>query len=129
MGRELEARASTRIDVGEKGCGRQVPWIAVDSTNKAPNGRASVRIKSNRAYNHGLFIVDLAHVPTTICGTWRGIGSLMSVNLRTLNFMTLHTGRDCTANKNAPFEDRMKTSYCDIVAPGQDSNAVCTIEL
>lgn len=29
-----------------------------------------MRITSNRSYNHGLFILDLAHMPGGICGTW-----------------------------------------------------------
>ena len=46
-------------------------YIGVDSTNVATApGRTSVRITSNKSYNHGLFILDLAHMPGGICGTW-----------------------------------------------------------
>jgi len=46
-------------------------YIGVDSTNVAMGtGRNSIRITSNKSYNHGLFILDLAHMPGGICGTW-----------------------------------------------------------
>lgn len=32
-------------------------------------GRDAIRIMSNNVYNHGLFILDLAHMPQG-CGTW-----------------------------------------------------------
>jgi hypothetical protein len=43
-------------------------YIGVDSENKAATGRNSVRIKSKAVYNHGLFILDLAHMPGSACG-------------------------------------------------------------
>ena len=33
-------------------------------------GRPSVRIASKKAWTHGLFIGDFAHVPAGVCGTW-----------------------------------------------------------
>lgn len=46
-------------------------YIGVDSTNKATGrGRDSVRIESKTLYTHGLFIVDLQHMPASTCGTW-----------------------------------------------------------
>jgi Glycosyl hydrolases family 16 len=48
-------------------------YIGVDYTNTYdPNGagRPSVRIQSQNVYNHGLFILDLAHMPASTCGTW-----------------------------------------------------------
>ena len=41
----------------------------VDSSNQAPSGRESVRLTSTKSYNEGLFILDVAHMPTG-CGTW-----------------------------------------------------------
>jgi hypothetical protein len=46
--------------------------ISVDTTNKWPNGgpgRPAVRIISDNTYTHGLFILDLNHMPYG-CGTW-----------------------------------------------------------
>lgn len=45
-------------------------YMGVDHTNVAPGGRQSVRIESNTKYTHGLIILDLAHMPGSICGTW-----------------------------------------------------------
>jgi hypothetical protein len=45
--------------------------MGVDHTNVASGaGRASVRLTSKKSYNHGLVILDLAHMPGGICGTW-----------------------------------------------------------
>lgn len=51
-----------------------VARLSVDTTNKFPvgiagGGRSSVRVISNNAYTHGLFIADIKHMPTG-CGTW-----------------------------------------------------------
>ena len=46
--------------------------ISVDTTNKWPNGgpgRPAVRLISDNTYTHGLFILDLNHMPYG-CGTW-----------------------------------------------------------
>ncbi|OBT60169.1 hypothetical protein VE03_10456 [Pseudogymnoascus sp. 23342-1-I1] len=44
--------------------------LHVDHTNIAPSGRASVRLTSNKSYTHGLFVTDIAHIPSGVCGTW-----------------------------------------------------------
>jgi len=103
-------------------------YIGADHTGLYPNGgpgRPSVRLTSNNNYTHGLFIIDLSHMPFG-CGTWPAfwtfgpswpnngeIGTLSDplkygawlilkidiiegVNLNTLNAMTLHTTPNCT---------------------------------
>ena len=46
-------------------------YIGVDNKNIADSGgRQSVRLTSFKGYNHGLVILDLAHMPGNICGTW-----------------------------------------------------------
>ena len=47
-------------------------YIGADHTGFYPNGgpgRPSVRLTSNNNYTHGLFILDLSHMPFG-CGTW-----------------------------------------------------------
>ncbi|KAI8954064.1 glycoside hydrolase family 16 protein [Xylaria longipes] len=47
--------------------------LGVDSINTystSDKGRPSVRITSNDAFTHGLFIADFAHMPSSTCGTW-----------------------------------------------------------
>lgn len=46
--------------------------IKSDTTGLFPNGgpgRPSIRITSDNTYNHGLFIMDMKHMPAG-CGTW-----------------------------------------------------------
>ncbi|GAB1204121.1 hypothetical protein APSETT445_002770 [Aspergillus pseudonomiae] len=90
-------------------------YMGVDYKNAAPDGRQSVRISSNKVYNHGLFILDLAHMP--------GKG----VNEQTNNQYALHTSDSCTIN-NSGFSGSLLTSNCYINAPGQASNAGCGIK-
>jgi hypothetical protein len=45
-----------------------VSW-GVDSTNKTPEGRPSVRLSSKKTYNNGLVVLDVEHMPVG-CGTW-----------------------------------------------------------
>lgn len=50
--------------------GNNSVYIGVDHTNAAPSGRDSVRLTSNTMYTHGLYILDLTHMPGGICGVW-----------------------------------------------------------
>lgn len=43
-------------------------YLGVDYKNKAPNGRASVRLESKKLYQKGLFVLDVAHMPSSTCG-------------------------------------------------------------
>ena len=45
-----------------------VAW-GVDTTNVTPQGRPSIRLESKKAYEAGLVVLDVAHMPTG-CGTW-----------------------------------------------------------
>jgi hypothetical protein len=82
---------------------------ADDTQHLAPGAnRNSVRIGSNKAYDGGLFIADLAAMPYG-CGVWPSwwtvgpgwpnggeIDVLEGVNLGTTNQYTLHTSSGCT---------------------------------
>ncbi|KAE8445251.1 hypothetical protein EG329_013623 [Mollisiaceae sp. DMI_Dod_QoI] len=72
-------------------------------------GRDSVRITSNKAWIHGLVILDLAHMPSTDCGSWPAfwmmgpnwpaggeIDIIEGVNSNTVNQISLHTNDNCT---------------------------------
>lgn len=91
--------------------GNQI-YMGVDwTTANTVNGRSSVRTSSNKAYTHGLFIADIAHMPDSICGVWPAfwtfgpnwpasgeIDIIEGVNLNSLDTITLHTSAGCTAN-------------------------------
>ncbi|KAI1924722.1 hypothetical protein LOZ64_000599 [Ophidiomyces ophidiicola] len=115
-------------------------WLGVDRTNIAPKGRRSVRITSKKAYNQGLFIADFAHVPGNMCGAWPAFWMLgpnwpyggeidiyEGVNLEVQNSVTLHTGPNCTISQNITSTGRVRTTNCDVAAPGQKHNEGCQI--
>jgi len=95
-------------------------YLGVDSTtvlspNPTPGnpGRASVRLSSNKAYTHGLFIADISHMPGGICGVWPAfwtfgpnwptsgeIDIIEGVNLAATDSITLHTSSGCSMTNN-----------------------------
>ncbi|KAI4234342.1 MAG: hypothetical protein L6R40_006763 [Gallowayella cf. fulva] len=92
----------------------QVTW-GVDHANAASGrGRNSIRLTSKAQYTHGLVILDIAHMPASVCGVWPAfwmtgpnwphsgeIDILEGVNTGTQNQMTMHTSAGCTlANAN-----------------------------
>lgn len=42
----------------------------VSTEQSTPNGRPSIRLTSKESYQSGLIVVDVAHMPGGICGTW-----------------------------------------------------------
>lgn len=44
-------------------------FMTVDSEKVAPDGRGSVRVESQQFFNHGLFIIDIVHMPGGKCFT------------------------------------------------------------
>jgi len=112
----------------------------VEHANVVQNGRQSIRIESKNTYNQGLIIADIAHMPGSICGTWPAfwtigpdwptngeIDIIEGVNSQTFNAMTLHTGPGCSISSNQKALGQVKTSNCDINAPGQGQNVGCGI--
>jgi hypothetical protein len=46
-------------------------YIGVDHTTVAQGrGRRSVRVETKKSYHHGLFVLDLYHMPASMCGVW-----------------------------------------------------------
>jgi Glycosyl hydrolases family 16 len=115
--------------------------MAVDSTNVAiGRGRDSIRISSKKAYNHGLVILDLAHMPGGQCGTWPAfwllgpgwpnngeIDIIEGVNSQTTNSFAGHTNAGCSITNTGAFSGTMNTPNCDVNAPGQGTNVGCAI--
>ncbi|OJZ92578.1 glycoside hydrolase family 16 protein, partial [Aspergillus luchuensis CBS 106.47] len=116
-------------------------YMGVDHTNIAgSSGRQSVRISSDATYNHGLFILDLGHMPGGVCGTWPAfwlvgadwpnngeIDIIEGVNQQSGNDMTLHTSDGCSVSSSADFTGSMTTDNCYVSAAGQSNNAGCGI--
>ena len=115
-----------------------VPAWGVDnktvlSTSSA--GRASVRMSSTASYNHGLFIADIAHMPSSTCGLWPAywllgpnwptggeIDIIEGVNTATSNTISGHTSSGCTITNTG--SGITSTSTCD--SSGSD-NTGCGI--
>ncbi|KAF1809680.1 hypothetical protein P152DRAFT_156624 [Eremomyces bilateralis CBS 781.70] len=118
-------------------------YMGVDTENETPNGRPSVRITSKKAYNSGLVILDLSHMPGSVCGTWPAfwmvgpdwphggeIDIIEGVNAQQSNSMALHTAPGCTINPstvNRAFTGQIHTPNCDVKAQGQSANEGCSI--
>jgi len=122
--------------------------IGSDNYNTASGrGRSSIRLTSNKAWNSGLFILDISHMPTG-CGTWPAwwlvgpnwpnageIDIIEGVNNQVAVQTTLHTSDGCTqSSSNAPFSGTWGTgsngqpcTNCWIDAPNQYSNQGCGI--
>lgn len=104
--------------------------MGVDSTtvytDLSKRGRASVRVESKKLYNGGLFIADIAHMPSSVCGVWPAfwtsgqqnwpndgeIDIIENISEAKQNAVTLHTGTtDCTLSKAAQ-GGSLVTSHC-----------------
>jgi len=102
--------ASAANSTGLAGYSNNAVYLGVDSTTVNPTGgRGSVRLSSNKAYTHGLFIADIAHMPGGICGVWPAfwtfgpnwpasgeIDIIEGVNQQATDAITLHTSSGCT---------------------------------
>ncbi|KAF2827483.1 hypothetical protein CC86DRAFT_290712 [Ophiobolus disseminans] len=135
----------------------QSVFMGVDYTTKDPKGRDAVRIRSKKAWNQGLAIADIQHMPPSQCGVWPAywlLGSdaqgkenwpdegeidiLEGVNDYENNAVTLHTNKGCTmdnttqmvsgASTSLPYTGSLFTSDCDVKNPDQPKNAGCSIK-
>ncbi|KAL4784452.1 concanavalin A-like lectin/glucanase domain-containing protein [Aspergillus varians] len=88
-------------------------------------GRESVRIESNEYYDQGLYVVDIAHMPGSICGTWPAfwavgpdwptdgeIDIIEGVNLHDSNKIVLHTSGSCDVGGDYEMSGNMTSSEC-----------------
>ncbi|KAF2466791.1 uncharacterized protein BDR25DRAFT_395654 [Lindgomyces ingoldianus] len=128
-------------------------YLGVNYKDQTPEGRPSIRVESTKHYNQGLLIMDIVHMPDSICGTWPAawmlsvsetwpnggeIDIIEGVNHYTQNTVTLHTSTGCTVsnttgggqgnmNEQATFTGFMATSNCDVAATDQPKNVGCSI--
>ncbi|QSZ34450.1 hypothetical protein DSL72_006044 [Monilinia vaccinii-corymbosi] len=110
-------------------------YLGVDhSTYNPSDGRASVRLTSYKAYTHGLFIADIAHMPASICGVWPAywlfgpnwpnsgeIDVIEGVSLAGTNTITLHTSPGCVINT------RDSQAGITPIDPNCNSNSGCGV--
>lgn len=135
-----DANATSIAGLINGGDANMAIYLGVDSTNVTSNGRNSIRVTSTAAYHHGLFIVDIAHMPGGICGTWPAfwmlgpdwpnggeIDIIEGVNDQATNSMTLHTNAGVVVQNVSDIQGTMETSNCDVNAPNQAQNSGCSI--
>lgn len=68
-GSQTYTSAQTANDKGLAGFAQNGIYLGVDAKTTG-QGRQSVRVTSNKAYDSGLFVADIAHMPTSSCGVW-----------------------------------------------------------
>ncbi|KAH7137994.1 concanavalin A-like lectin/glucanase domain-containing protein [Dendryphion nanum] len=130
-------------------------FLGSDYTSKDARGRASVRLESIPTFNRGLLVADITHMPSSGCGSWPAfwmlgkekwplggeVDILEGVNDYQHNAVTLHTSPGCivdnatssssssssSSTDELPYTGTMKTSNCDVAAPGQGKNVGCSI--
>ncbi|KAJ5721224.1 uncharacterized protein N7483_009158 [Penicillium malachiteum] len=116
-------------------------YLSVDSRNVADNaGRHSVRLTSYKEYNHALVILDLAHMPGSICGTWPAfwmvgtvpptageIDIIEGVNEGPNNEITLHTDHDGCSVDEGGFSGNIDRRNCYIYSTGPGGSGGCGI--
>lgn len=125
--------------IGAVGNYGNATYMGVDYNSTSETGRQSVRITSKKAYNKGLFLADIAHMPGGICGVWPAfwlvgpnwpangeIDIIEGVNGAQTNTMTLHTSSGCSIPKTG-MSGTVNTTNCDTNAPGQKINAGCGV--
>ncbi|KAL9105011.1 MAG: hypothetical protein Q9163_000108 [Psora crenata] len=100
-------------------------YLGVDYATISSTARKSVRIASNKRFNHGLFIIDLSHMPASSCGSWPAfwllgpdpwpqngeVDIIEGVHMQEKNQMTLHTSSGCSINKSG-FSGTVGTTDC-----------------
>ncbi|KAL4947589.1 concanavalin A-like lectin/glucanase domain-containing protein [Aspergillus filifer] len=88
-------------------------------------GRESVRIESNEYYDQGLYVIDIQHMPGSICGTWPAfwtvgpnwpddgeIDIIEGVNKHDSNKIVLHTSGSCDVGGEHDMSGTMTSSEC-----------------
>jgi hypothetical protein len=133
----------------------QSVYMGVDYAGKDPKGRASIRLESNKTWNQGVLIADIAHMPASTCGSWPAfwllgkqawpvggeIDLLEGVNNYESNSVTLHTSKGCRVDNatslnpnlgstnvaSTSFSGMLATDDCDVAAVDQDKNVGCSI--
>lgn len=103
-------------------------YMGVDYQNTLnPNGpgRESVRIETKKYYTEGLYVIDIQHMPGSICGTWPAFWSvgkdwphdgeidiIEAVNLQKANKIVLHTSGSCDVGGSNGMTGTLSSSEC-----------------
>ncbi|RHZ72776.1 hypothetical protein CDV55_107209 [Aspergillus turcosus] len=88
-------------------------------------GRESVRIETKKYYTEGLYVIDIQHMPGSICGTWPAFWSvgkdwpndgeidiIEGVNLQKANKIVLHTSGTCDVGGSNGMTGTLSSPEC-----------------
>ncbi|PKY01771.1 hypothetical protein P168DRAFT_241808, partial [Aspergillus campestris IBT 28561] len=103
-------------------------YMGVDHKSKldpSGPGRESVRLETKGFYKEGLYVLDLAHMPGSICGTWPAFWSvgpswpedgeidiIEGVNKHDSNKIVLHTSGSCDVGGGHEMLGDMSSGEC-----------------
>ncbi len=103
--------------------GNQV-YLGVDSQNQISEssiGRSSIRLESKHAFNNGLLVADIAHMPGNACGIWPALyvsaALSMPILLEKLTAPLVPLQMDFQLQRNAVWRDRC---HRRLDAPGSE---------
>lgn len=116
----------TAMDNGYAGSSNGAVYLGVDFASKAVDGRNSVRLQSRKTFTKGLFVADIAHMPSSTCGLWPAfwmfgpnwptggeIDIIEGVHNSQANSVTLHTSPSCqVSNHGAMASTKFVDSNC-----------------
>ncbi|KAJ5731747.1 uncharacterized protein N7483_006255 [Penicillium malachiteum] len=114
-------------------------YLGVDHATKlspSDKGRNSVRVGTNKYYEHSLVIADIAHMPGNACGSWPAfwtvgkewpgdgeIDIIEGVNMQDHNEIVMHTSGTCA------LKDEGMSGYVNATGCGEALGPVgCVIE-
>ncbi|KAJ6016299.1 hypothetical protein N7540_010890 [Penicillium herquei] len=114
-------------------------YLGVDHTTKlspSDKGRNSVRVGTNKYYEHSLVIADIAHMPGNACGSWPAfwtvgkewpgdgeIDIIEGVNMQDHNEIVMHTSGTCA------LKDEGMSGYVNATGCGEALGPVgCVVE-
>ena len=114
-------------------------YVGVDHTNKAPNGRAAIRLNSVETYNIGMLLVaDVQQMPTG-CGLWPALWTIgttkawpsageidiiENVHTDNYNHITLHSSPGCNVDSSPKlFQGNLTNTNCN----SQDGSDGCSV--
>jgi len=154
-GHVIYADRSTALSTGLANASSDRVYMGAEMTSSTGGtGRRSVRVRSRDAYDAGLFILRVDHVPTG-CSTWPAfwmfgedadhpwpsLGEydvIEGVNVQVRSSTTLHTSERCDQSEVVAGEDMTgrwaagsssaRASNCYVHAPGQYKNQGCVQE-
>ncbi|KAK4906824.1 hypothetical protein LTR66_017686 [Elasticomyces elasticus] len=136
----------TANNLGIIGTDPNSAYMGVDSSSildptKGP-GRASVRLQSKNSWTKGLFVLDVPHMPASVCGTWPAFWTLSTltpwpnygeidilegVSNHPQNLASLHdngatTGVSTISGDARTFSGLLQTSDCNYHSTSSSTN-------